>query len=170
MDALAGITLHDGRTGMSWTLDDGGRKAAGFHGPANDCVCRAIAVATRMPYREVYDRLNALGQLERKTKRRRRSAARTGVHRRTYERLLSELGWRWVGTRPMFGGAVTFLCREDLPPGRLIVSVSKHLTCVIDHVIYDTHDPQRATPTLVNGLPRISRRQVYGYYTRENDH
>jgi hypothetical protein len=41
--------------------DDGGRTEAGFSGDAGDCVTRAIAIATRQPYREVYDALFALG-------------------------------------------------------------------------------------------------------------
>lgn len=32
----------------------------------------------------------------------------------------------------------------ELPSGRLVVSVSKHYTAVIDGVIHDTYDPQRA--------------------------
>ena len=30
---------------------------AGYKGFAGDCVCRAIAIATQKPYKEVYDRL-----------------------------------------------------------------------------------------------------------------
>jgi len=40
-----------------WTMNDGGRKAAGFRGETNDCVTRAIAIAGRLDYREVYDGL-----------------------------------------------------------------------------------------------------------------
>src|ERR1700730_2873392 len=42
---------------------------------------------------------------------------------------------------------------KELPPGRLVVSVSKHLTAVIDGVIHDTHDPSRH-----------GKRCVYGYW------
>jgi hypothetical protein len=41
----------------------------------------------------------------------------------------------------------------ELPIGRLIVSVSKHLVAVVDGVIHDTHDPSRA-----------GTRCVYGYW------
>ena len=41
---------------MNVIITDGGRAAAGFKGKASgDCVCRAVAVAAEMPYREVYD-------------------------------------------------------------------------------------------------------------------
>jgi len=33
------------------------------------------------------------------------------------------------------------LADGELPPGRLVVSVSKHYAAVIDGVIHDTHDP-----------------------------
>ena len=36
-------------------IDDGGRAAAGYKGETNDCACRAIAIATGMPYQKVYD-------------------------------------------------------------------------------------------------------------------
>ena len=39
---------------MKWVYDDGGRNAAGFRGKAGDCVARSIAIATRLPYRQVY--------------------------------------------------------------------------------------------------------------------
>jgi hypothetical protein len=42
---------------------------------------------------------------------------------------------------------------DELPAGRLIVSVSKHLVAVIDGVAHDTHDPSRG-----------GTRCVYGYY------
>jgi len=51
-------------------------------------------------------------------------------------------------------GCKVHLREEELPKGKIIASVSKHLTTVIDGIIHDTHDPQR------NGT-----RCVYGYYT-----
>ena len=36
--------------GVTHEYDDGGRKAAGFRGETNDCVCRAIAIVTGIPY------------------------------------------------------------------------------------------------------------------------
>ena len=63
-------------------------------------------------------------------------------------------------------GTRVHLCEEELPRGRLIVSVSRHLTAVIDHVIHDTYDPQRDGIAHENGVDRIVRRCVYGYYTK----
>jgi hypothetical protein len=69
---------------------------------------------------------------------------------------------------------------RELPAGRLVVSVSKHYTAVLDGVIHDTHDPQRDASVvrpdrgepLAAGERRVpggqvvktARRCVYGYW------
>lgn len=63
---------------IRFIYSDGGRTEAGFKGSAGDCVCRAIAIATAKPYREVYDQLNALCKQGRKGSRRAKSSAREG--------------------------------------------------------------------------------------------
>jgi hypothetical protein len=65
-------------------------------------------------------------------------------------------------------GCRVTLCEDDLPAGRLIVRVS-HLTAVSDRVVMDTHDPQRAGLTTVDGVTRITRRCVYGYWHRQEN-
>ncbi len=140
---------------MRVQYDDGGRAAAGFRGKTRDCATRAIAIATGLPYREVYDGLNAAAQRERCGSRKRgKSAARTGVHKPTTRRYLESLGWTWVPTMKIGTGCRVHLVDGELPPGRLIVSVSRHLVAVIDGVIHDTFDPSRG-----------ARRCVYGYWT-----
>lgn len=139
---------------MTFMYNDGGRALAGYEGQANDCVCRSIAIATELPYQEVYDSLNRLAEKERMSKRKkRRSHSRTGVYRGTYERYLESLGWEWVGTMKIGQGCRVHLAPNELPPGRLVVRLSKHLTAVVDGVIFDTHDPSRG-----------GRRCVYGYF------
>lgn len=138
---------------MKWKSDDGGRQAAGFKGKTGDCVTRAIAIATGLPYREVYDRINAVAKTERRTKRRKnKSSARTGVHRVTYDKLLVELGWTWTPTMKIGQGCKVHLREDELPPGRLIVSVSRHLVAVIDGVAHDTSDPTRGGSRCVYGF------------------
>lgn len=151
---------------MQFIYNDGGRAAAGYRGSTGDCVTRAIAIATGKPYQEVYDALTELGKRERVTKRKRsKSHARTGVHKRTYHRYLESLGWQWTPTMFIGSGCKVHLVDGELPPGRLIVSVSKHLTTVIDGVIFDTHDPQRRTYWYLPE-PRITERCVYGYFSQ----
>lgn len=140
---------------MDFVFHDGGRDAAGYKGSTGDCVTRSIAIATGKPYQEVYDALNRLAQTERVGKRKRkRSNSRTGVFRRTYQRYLESLGWRWISTMKIGSGCQVHLRASELPPGPLVVRVSRHLTAVIDGVIYDTHDCSRA-----------GTRCVYGYFS-----
>jgi hypothetical protein len=42
---------------------------------------------------------------------------------------------------PIGSGCKVLLADGKLPLGRLVVSVSKHHTAVIDGVIHDTHNP-----------------------------
>jgi hypothetical protein len=39
---------------LPFVFDDGGRAASGFRGQADDCVVRAVAIASALPYAEVY--------------------------------------------------------------------------------------------------------------------
>jgi hypothetical protein len=50
-------------------------------------------------------------------------------------------------------GCTVHLRADELPPGRLIVNVSRHTVAVIDGVIHDTYDPSRD-----------GTRCVYGYF------
>ena len=137
---------------MKVVIDDGGRSAAGYEGQARDCVCRSIAIASGKPYAEVYAALNALAKSERARKGG-RSSARTGVHRDTAHRYLEGLGFSWVPTMAIGTGCRVHLREDELPPGRLVISLSRHCTAVIDGVVYDTHDPARG-----------GTRCVYGYW------
>lgn len=138
---------------LIWRYDDGGREAAGFKGTARDCVCRAVAIATGTPYLEAYTALNELACDERAG--RGRSSARTGVKRGTMHRYLESLGWQWTPTMQIGRGCRVHLRSDELPPGRLIVRVSRHLCAVLDGVLHDTHDCSRG-----------GRRCVYGYWSK----
>lgn len=141
---------------LAFQFNDGGRKAAGYKGKTGDCVVRSITIATELPYQQVYDSVNKLAQRERTGKRKRGiSNARTGVYTRTTRKLLESLGWQWTPTMEIGSGCTVHLRADELPPGRLVVSVSGHLTAVIDGVIHDTHDPSRR-----------GTRCVYGYWRR----
>jgi hypothetical protein len=149
-----------------WVQDDGGRQAAGFKGHTGDCVVRAIAIAIagELPYAEVYEALHraALADptLRRKLERRYGARAalhaspRAGVPRRVYDRYLADRGWTWTPTMRIGQGCTVHLRAEELPGGRLVVRVTRHLCAVIDGVIHDTHDPSRE-----------GTRCVYGYWS-----
>jgi hypothetical protein len=139
---------------MRFIYNDGGREAAGFKGSAGDCVVRAIAIATLIPYREVYDELaQGMANSRGRHKTRGRRSAREGVFRDVYEPFLESYGWLWTPTMQIGSGCQVHLRKGELPNGRLVVRVSKHVTAVINGVIYDTADPSRD-----------GSRCVYGYY------
>jgi hypothetical protein len=154
---------------MEFRYSDGGRKAAGFKGDAGDCVVRAIVHATGLDYMKVYNDINALAKKEYRVKGRTRSTARDGVHRVTYEKYLKSLGWKWVPTMLFGQGCKVHLREGELPmKGALIVRVSKHVTAVIDGIIYDICDPRRMTMFVENGVTRFAGRCVYGYFIKDN--
>jgi hypothetical protein len=92
--------------------------------------------------------------VQRITKRQpRRGSARTGIYRPTIRQVLDDLGWTWTPTMKIGSGCTVHLRAGELPTGRLIVNVSRHMVAVIDGVIHDTHDPSRD-----------GTRCVYGYW------
>jgi hypothetical protein len=119
-------------------------------------VVRAIAIAAQKPYQEVYDAINALALAER-THRGRRSSARSGVGRTTYERYLTHAGWEWVPTMQIGCGWRVHLRAEELPKGRLVVRLSRHLTAVVDGVINDIYNPDRRGTRCVYGYFKLSQ-------------
>lgn len=141
---------------MDFIFDDGGRSAAGYKGETGDCVTRAIAIATGVPYQKVYDDLNEMAKGERASKRKRKSSSRTGVGKAIYKKYLLSLGWNWTPTMKIGQGCKVHLDEQELPSGRLIVRVSKHIVAVIDGVIHDNHD-----------CSREGTRCVYGYFRRK---
>lgn len=142
-----------------YQYDDGGRAAAGFRGTTGDCSCRAIAIALELPYREVYDALNEAAKTwERPRRGKRRSSARTGVAMETLKRFLADRGWQWIPTMRIGQGCRVHLRAEELPTGRIIARVSKHLVAVVDGTIHDNHDPSRG-----------GTRCVYGYWRKREE-
>ncbi len=140
---------------MRFQYNDGGRRDTGYKGETRDCVTRAIAIVTGKPYQEVYDALNELAQNERKTKKMKsNSNSRNGVYKKTYEKYLFSLGMKCVACMSIGSGCKVHLREEELPKGKIICSVSRHLVAVIDGVIHDNHD-----------CSREGNRCVYGYYT-----
>lgn len=149
-----------------WVYDDGGRAAAGYQGEAGDCVVRATAIAAQLPYQKVYDDLTALQSSFLSSRRgqryavtasgnRRSPSPRNGTFHAVYLNYLTiVLGWRWTPTMSIGSGTTVHLRSDELPGGRLVVKVSKHLVAVIDGVIHDTSD-----------CSRDGTRAVYGYWT-----
>ena len=136
---------------MKFVYSTGGREKYYDAIKVGDCVTRAICNATGRDYKEVYDLVNSYASRERGTSK---STARNGVSKDTTYRVLTDMGWTWVPTMFIGRGCQVHLNEKELPnDGIIIVSVSKHLTCVKNGTLYDTFDCSRG-----------GRRCVYGYY------
>ena len=129
-----------------------------------DCVPRAITIATELPYQIVFDELQRRqtewriksNSKKAYNKKPHRNKCYMGTYKEAYKPYLEELGWTWVPKMFIGQGFKTYLRKEDLPPGRLIVKVRRHLTSVIDGVLNDTWD-----------CSQDGNKGVYGYYYKE---
>ena len=161
-----------------FVYNDGGRARAGFKGKADDCVARAIAIASGRAYADVYKALAKGAGSERKSKG---ASARNGIttSRKWFKEYMQSIGFAWTPTMLIGSGCQTHLVAEELPAGRLVVFVSKHCTAMVDGVIYDEFDPRREWHSIrsddggelragewrnENGICAIRRRCVYGYW------
>jgi hypothetical protein len=136
--------------------NDGGRAQAGYKGSTGDCAVRSAAIATMVPYQTLYDKINELAKSERRGVRKTTiSNARTGVHKQTMHKLMNSLGWKFIPTMSIGSGCKVHLRSDELPSGRLVLSLSKHYAAFIDGVLHDTHD-----------CSRMGTRCVYGYWIK----
>lgn len=136
---------------VTYVRTDGGRADAGYKGEPGDCVCRAFVIASGQPYAKVYALINDLAKRERRKGR--RSSARNGVFTATIRKLAIELGARWVPTMFIGSGCKVHIRKDELPAGRLVLSLSGHCAAFIDGVLHDTSDCSRG-----------GTRCVYGYW------
>ena len=133
---------------MKWTYDDGGRSRYFKATDVGDCAVRAISIATGKDYLEVYNDLKALNKGK---------TCRNGTPKNVDKAYLKRLGWRWTPTMQIGSGCKVHLNADELPSGTIICSVSKHLACVKNGVLYDTFDCSRG-----------GARCVYGYWEKPN--
>jgi hypothetical protein len=140
---------------MKYEYNDGGRSEAGYKGSTGDCVVRAISIASQRPYKEVYDLVNSYASNEYKSRVSKKSNARTGVRKSTIRKMMEDLGFVWTPTMKIGSGCKVHLIESELPEGRLVVQVSKHITAVLDKVIHDTYDPSRDGTRCVYGYWRL---------------
>jgi hypothetical protein len=142
---------------MAYVYNDGGRQRAGYRGETRDCVTRAIAIATGLDYQRVYDDLNEIVRSKPIGKRDRKASARLGLYRKHMDPFMQALGWTWTPTMQIGQGCTVHVREDELPAGRLILRLSRHMAACIDGVIHDTHDPSRG-----------GTRCVYGYWREED--
>ena len=130
---------------MKFVYDDGGRSKYFKASNVSDCAIRAISIATQKDYKEVYNALKELNGGK---------SCRDGTPKKVDKKYMMSLGWKWTPCMTIGSGCKVHLAEEELPKGRLVVSVSGHLVAVIDGVIHDTYD-----------CSREGSRCVYGYWT-----
>ena len=138
---------------MNWIYNDGGRAEAGYKNSDSDCTVRAVAIATEQDYKTVHKELSTLNKQSRPKGRTSSRYANTTM--KTIKKYMDSLGWKWVATMGIGTGCKVHLNKDELPTGRVVARVSRHLTAVVDGVINDTFDCSR------DGL-----RCVYGYWIK----
>lgn len=140
------LTLNGiGLSSMKIKYDDGGRSKYFAASNVGDCVTRAVAIATKRDYKEVY---NTIAKIVGYT-------PRNGVHKKDTRKVMAHFGGRWHSCMTIGSGCTTHLADGEIPMhGRLVCKCSKHVVAVIDGVIHDTYDASR------NG-----NRCVYGYWS-----
>jgi hypothetical protein len=148
---------------MRHIMNDGGREAAGFKGRTGDCVARAVAIISGLPYAKVYGELAEINARMPKTKRRKKGAvgsvtARQGIYTKSklFKDYMIGLGFVWTPTMQIGGGCKVHLKADELPSGRIIVKLSKHYAAVIDGELHDTYEDARD-----------GTRCVYGYWQKQ---
>ena len=135
-----------------YKYNDGGRADAGYKGTADDCTVRAIAIATALSYKKVYSDLFALNRKNNKPGSK-ASPRDRGTHMKTIKEYMDSLGWTWEATMGIGTGCKVHLKAKELPFGRIVCRVSKHMVATIDGVVNDTYD-----------CSRDGKRCVYGYF------
>ena len=131
---------------MEYIYNDGGRSKY-FKGKAEDCVCRAISIASNRDYKEVYDSLKkALG------------TPRNGVFttNKAFKDWMVANGFVWTPCSGIGVKTSVHFIEGELPKGRLVCSVAKHYVAVVDDKVYDTWDSR------YNSFNEI--RRIYGYW------
>jgi hypothetical protein len=139
---------------LPYQYDDGGRSLSGLSGTAGDCVVRAIAIATGLPYRKVYDDLHA--EMRARGPLMAGKSPRSGVPMDVVRAYMARVGWEWVPTMRVGTGCTVHLTSGEIPDGRVVARVSKHMVAVVNGVMRDTFDPSRG-----------GTRCVYGFFRRE---
>jgi len=137
---------------LEFQFNDGGRSHSKFTGSTGDCVVRAIAIATNQDYESVYQRCAEINKKCGLPK-----SCRNGVNTKSkhFKEYMQELGFTWVVTNQIGSSEKVHLRADELPNGKIICKLSKHVVAVINHKLLDTYD-----------CSRDGTRMVYGYWQK----
>lgn len=129
----------------TWVYNDGGRSEAGYKSTAADCVVRAVAIVMEIPYKVIYEDLRHF------LSSRGADSPRNGVSYEHLQRYLGQLGFRY---KAIEGKHIT-LHRDELPKGKVIADLPRHVTAVLDGIINDAYNPNEK-----------KNQQLLGYWYR----
>lgn len=126
---------------MRYKYNDGGRSNYFAANKVGDCVTRSISIAKGKDYKQVYNEIKKLVGY----------TPRNGIYKKDTKKVMAHFGGTWVSCSSIGQKQRVHLNTEELPSGRIICQLSKHVTCVINGVINDTYDPSRDGTRLVYG-------------------
>lgn len=132
---------------LTFQYNDGGRSKYYRAKNVGDCVVRATSIITGRNYKEIYNLYKAASG----------DTPRNGVSKKVLKKVIEQLGGKWVACMTIGSGCKVHLAANEIPMDkRMIISLSGHLTAVINGVINDIYDPSRD-----------GARCVYGYWIFE---
>lgn len=120
---------------LRFQFNDGGCAESGRRGFAGDCVCRALAILTEQPYEHCYKALATANKAAG-----RRKSARNSVTKRVYEPIFEAFGLRKVWAQSFGSGERLTFKQAYLLYGDCIVTTAKHVACLRNGALHDTHD------------------------------
>tara|TARA_Y100000401_G_scaffold110679_1_gene108119 strand:+ start:580 stop:1083 length:504 start_codon:yes stop_codon:yes gene_type:complete len=166
-------------TVLQYQFNDGGKYVAGYTGKrvTGDCVTRAIAIATGLPYETVRTELMELqhrwcttsnSRAAKACRKRQTKSVMRGVWKEVYKPYLKQLGFTYKSLCTVGSSKRYHLVVDDLPTGTLIVKTRRHLSCVINHVLHDAYD-SRFKNQWVNGEPTTNMipATVWSYWIKD---
>lgn len=138
---------------MEFIYNDGGRSNYFKASNVSDCVCRALCNTTGVDYKVMYDLINKIAKLEKVSNP---STARNGVYKDSWKKILKALQAEEIKVQEFGSSIKCHLCDEDLidyNKGKYILSLSHHMSSLINGRLVDTYD-----------CSRDGDRQVYKMY------
>lgn len=147
---------------IGYRYDDGGRATAGFKGHTGDCVVRAIAIITGVPYADIYRRMaaamrhggySASGNGY-------RQKARRGLRPRMSARKIQNLVKTSYGLRRVNLGRGPRPTHTEawLLHGDCLVGTARHISAVVDETLCDTFDSRIYDTRLYGGSAAEERK------------
>lgn len=129
---------------MKWKQNDGGRVQAGFEPTNGACVYRAIAIATGIPYKQVYEQLSLLNKISNP------NSVGNGVSFDVLDKYMFSIGWKWKELRKPIEPF-----SELMPKKTVVALATDHLVACIDGIFHDTYD-----------FTEGKNRRIEGYYEK----